>query len=189
MLKLLRYFSITSFFAVVIVTGFLGIFYHQISLNKLKELAEAKNVELTHVFSDSLWSEFAPFLTSASGLGADELRVHPDMARLQEAVLEQMRGLPVVKINVYNLAGLMVFSTETSQIGIDKSTNGGFLSARSGKVGSELTYLNTFRAWDSTLEDRDIISSFVPIHRGDSAGSIEGVFELDYDVTRLLQRA
>ena len=189
MLKLLRYFSITSFFAVVIVTGFLGIFYHQISLNKLKDLAEAKNVELTHVFSDSLWSEFAPFLTSASGLGADELRVHPDMARLQEAVLEQMRGLPVVKINVYNLAGLMVFSTETSQIGIDKSTNAGFLSARSGKVVSELTYLNTFRAWDSTLEDRDIISSFVPIHRGDSAGSIEGVFELDYDVTRLLQRA
>lgn len=81
-----------------------------------------------------------------------------------------------------------MFSTEAKQIGEDKSTNAGFLSARSEKVANEIIHRDTFSAFDSVIEDRDLISSYVPIRRGGPAGAVEAVFELYYDVTPLLQK-
>jgi signal transduction histidine kinase len=187
MFRLLRYFSILSFIAIVIVAALLGIFYYRVALNDLTQLAESRNVALTQAFANSLWKEFAPFVASAERLNDDELRAHPEIARLRQLVLAQMTGVEVVKIKVYDLAGRTVFSTESKQIGEDKSDNLGFLSARSGKVASELTHRDTFSAFERTIEDRDVFSSYVPLRRGQT-GSIEGVFELYYDVTPVLQK-
>ncbi|MGH7774347.1 MAG: ATP-binding protein [Candidatus Binatia bacterium] len=185
--KLLRYFSITSFVATVIVAVLLGMFYRRIALRDIMELAESRNVALTQAFANSLWPRFAPFVASAAGLSDNELRTHPEIARLRQAVLAQMSGLEVVKVKVYDLAGLTVFSTELKQIGENKSSNAGFLSARAGKVASELTHRDTFSAFEQTIEDRDVFSSYIPIRRGPAA-PIEGVFELYYDVTPFLQK-
>ena len=189
MFKLLRYFSITSFVAIGIVAALLGMFYRRIAVGNLVELGENNNVALTQSLANSLWPEFAPFVTSISAESApsgDQLRSHPEIARLRKAVLAQTKGLLIVKIKVYNLAGLTIFSTEEKQIGEDKKDNEGFLAARSGKVASELTHRDTFSAFEQTIENRDLISSYIPIRRGEG-GPIEGVFELYYDVTPFLQ--
>jgi PAS domain S-box-containing protein len=188
MFKLLRYFSVTSFIAFVVVAALLGVFYRQLVLGHLIEIAENKNIALTQAFSNSLWPQFAPFVSSASGLSVDELRSHPEISKLRQAVLRQMEGLTIVKVKVYNLDGLTVFSTETKQIGDDKSNNAGFLAARSGQVASELTHRETFSAFEATIEDRDVFSSYIPIRRGGPTGPIEGVFEVYDDVTPLIQR-
>lgn len=188
MFKLLRYFSVTSLIAFVVVAALLGVFYRQLVLSHLIEMAENKNIALTQAFSNSLWPQFSPFVTSASGLSVDELRSHPQISRLHQAVLRQMEGLTVVKVKVYNLNGLTVFSTEAKQIGEDKSNNAGYLAARSGQVASELTHRETFSAFEDTIEDRDVFSSYIPIRRGGPTGPIEGVFEVYDDVTPLIQR-
>lgn len=185
---LIRYFSTTSLIAFVIVTGLLGFFYRLSAMSDLIEVGESKNVALTKAFSNSLWPQFAPFLTSSAGLSGDELRAHPEIARLRQAVLEQMDGLSVVKVKIYNLEGLTVFSTEEGQIGEDKSSNAGFQAALSGRVASELTHRDTFSAFEGLIEDRDVFSSYVPIQQGPLAGQVEGVFEVYDDVTPLLQR-
>lgn len=185
MFKLVRYFSISSLLAFVIVAVFLGIFYRRLVLRDLVEIAESKNIALTQSFSNSLWPEFVPLVETASSLTLEELQAHPDIPGLHQAVLAQMNGLSVVKVKVYNLDGLTVFSTEARQIGEDKRDNAGFLSARSGKVASELTHRDSFSAFESTIEDRDVFSSYVPIRQG---GNIEGVFEVYDDVTPLVQR-
>lgn len=186
--KLLRYFSITSFVAMIIVTPVLAMLYRYIAIEDLVTLGERNNIALTQMFSNSLWPDFGAFLTSASGLSDDALRDHPETTRLHRAVRELMKDLSVVKIKVYDLAGRTVFSTEAKQIGEDKSANAGFLSARSGKVANEITHRDTFSAFDAVIEDRDLISSYVPIRRGGPAGAVEAVFELYYDVTPLLQK-
>ena len=136
MFRLLRYFSVTSLVAFVIVAALLTVFYRRTALNDLIEIEESKNVALTHAFANSLWPDFAPFLTSVAGLSGDELRAHPGTHRLHQAVLALTKGLSVVKVKIYNLEGRTVFSSEVRQIGEDKSSNAGFLAARSGRVAS-----------------------------------------------------
>lgn len=183
-----RIFSISSLVTFVIVAALLGVFYRQFVLGNLTEMAESKNVALIQAFANSLWPQLAPFVASASEFTPDELRAHPEIAQLRQAVLAQMKGLSVVKVKVYNLDRLTVFSTEAKQIGDDKSNNAGFLAARSGQVASELTHRDTFSAFESVIEDRDVFSSYIPIRRGGSTGPIEGVFEVYDDVTPLIQR-
>jgi len=187
MFKLLRYFSITSLVAIGVVTALLGMFYRRMAVGNLLELGESNNVALTQSLANDLWLEFAPFVTSVSGLNGDQLRAHPVTSALRKAVQVHMSGIPVVKIKIYNLSGLTVFSTEEKQIGEDKSNNAGYLSARSGKAASELTHRDTFSAFEQTIENRDLISSYIPVRRSEG-GSVEGVFELYYDVTPFLQK-
>ncbi|HEY7493926.1 MAG TPA: hybrid sensor histidine kinase/response regulator, partial [Candidatus Tectomicrobia bacterium] len=188
MFKLLRYFSLTSLLTFIIISVLLGVFYRRLTLGNLIALGESKNVALTQAFANSLWPQFEPFVTSAVGLSSDALRVQPEIAQLRYAVLALMRELSVVKVKVYNLAGLTVFSTQASQIGEDKSKNAGFLAARDGRVASELTHRDKFSAFEGVIENRDVVSSYIPIRRGGITGPVEGVFELYDDMTLLLQQ-
>ena len=184
--QLLRYFSITSLIAFLLVAVSLVIFYRQIAVNELIEIGESKNAAITQSFSNVIWPEFEAFLNSASDLSPDAIRVHPETARLRQAVLEQTRGLSVIKVKIYNLQGKTVFSTQEDQIGEDKSENAGFLAALDGSLASELTHRDTFSAFEGEIEDRDVISSYVPIRRGDVG--VQGVFEVYDDVTPLLEK-
>lgn len=183
--QLLRSFTVTSLFAFVLVAVSLVSLYRQLAINELIAIGESKNVAITQAFSNVIWPEFEGFLTSASGLSADEIRARPETARLRQAVLSQMQGLSVIKVKIYTLEGMTVFSTEERQIGEDKSGNAGFLAARGGGVASELTHRDTFSAFEGEIEDRDVISSYIPIRQ---AGlEVEGVFEVYDDVTPLLR--
>jgi len=186
MFRLVRYFSIASLIGFAIVTAALALFFRTTAISGLVVLGESKNVALTRSFANALWPQFAPFVAEASGLNLQELRNHPQIARLDEAVRTQMSGLSVLKVKVYDLNGLTVFSSETAQIGEDKSNNAGFQAARRGEVATELTRRDTFSAFEGVVEDRDVISSYVPIYG--PSGEIEGVFEIYDDVTPLVER-
>jgi signal transduction histidine kinase len=189
--ELLRHFSAASFvsilFAMVVVAAILSVFYRRMALRDMTAMAERQNVALTRAFANSLWPQFRSFLASVARLSADELRTHADIAKLHAAVVAQMHDVSVLKIKIYDLQGRTVFSTEAGQIGENKSKNAGFLFARSGTVVSELTHRDTFSAFEGVIEDRDLISSYIPI-RGSPAGvPVEAVFELYQDVTPLLK--
>lgn len=186
--RLVRYFSISSLVAFALVVAVLSYLSRQAAISDLLAVGESKNVALTQAFANSLWPEFADFVSEAGSLSADDLRASPDSERLREAVLRQMAGLSVVKVKVYDLNGLTVFSSEARQIGEDKSGNAGFLSARGGQAATELTHRDTFSAFENVIEDRDVISSYVPIQPGGAETQVEGVFEVYDDVTPLLAR-
>ena len=186
--RLVPYFSVASLVAFVFVTLLLAILYRQTAINDLVSLRESNNIALTQAFANSLWPEFIPLAEEAPDLTLEELRNHPEIARLDEAVTSQMAGLSVVKMKVYDLDGLTIFSTEPEQIGEDKSENPGFLTALGGGVASELVHKDTFNAFESVIEDRDIVESYVAVRNGTIDGPIEGVIEVYDDVTALLQR-
>ena len=183
--RLLRYFSITSLTVFVVVIGLLVVLYGHIAKSDLIRLGEKNNVALTQAFANSVWPTYASYFTSVKEIDGDGLRGRPETANIRQSVLDLMRGLSVVKVKVYNLDGLTVFSTEEKQMGNDKSTNTGFLSARNGQVASELTHRDSFSAFEEVIEDRDVLSSYLPIRRHD--GGVEGVFEIYTDITPLLR--
>jgi signal transduction histidine kinase len=164
----------------------LGYFFRVLAISDLITASESKNVALTQTFANFLWPEFKEFVSDASELSIEELQNHPRTQELYALVEAQLDGLTVVKVKVYDLDGLTVFSTEKAQIGDNKLSNAGYLSARDGVVASELTFRDTFSAFEQTIEDRNVFSSYLPIYGAN--GQIEGVFEVYDDVTPLVQQ-
>jgi hypothetical protein len=188
MFRLVRFFSITSLVAFIIVTVVLVTVSRQAAIEDLTALGESKNVALTQSFANSLWPEFAPLAEAAPSLTTEELQAHPLQADLRQRVIAQMEGLTVAKVKVYDLQGITIFSTEEKQIGEDKSTNEGFLAAREGQVASELSHRDTFSAFEGTVSDRDLISSYIPVRPGGPDSEIVAVMEVYDDVTPLFHR-
>jgi PAS domain S-box-containing protein len=187
MFKLLRYFSLTSAVAILSVTVVLVILYRETAVNELVESAENQNVGLARSLANTIWPRFSGYVTSVSGLDGDALRARPETRQIHDALKALSAGLPVLKVKIYNLDGLTVFSSQASQIGDDKSNNPGFsAAAREGRVGSKLAHKERFTTFSGEALDRNVVESYLPIRRGD--GPIEGVFELYSDVTPLMAR-
>lgn len=186
--KLRRYFFIASLVAFIIIALVLGIFVRSTLRNNLEAQAESKNVALTQLFSNVLWPAFAPLVADSATLSPEELQNDPRIPELYALVDAQLHELSVVKLKVYNMAGLTVFSTELAQIGESKSDNAGYLAARAGGVASELSHRDTFSAFEQTISDRDLFSSYIPIYADGDSGPVVAVFEVYDDVTPLVVR-
>ncbi len=187
MFKLFRYFSIASAVAIIVVTVILVVFYRQHAIEELVEEAESDNVVLARTFSNILWPNFSSYITSVSERDGDLLRGNPETQEIHAAFMAISVGVPVLKVKIYNLDGITIYSSERGQIGGDKSDNLGFLTAaRHGKPASKLSYRNVFSAFSGEVYDRDLVESYLPIRGAD--GTIAGVFELYTDVSSLVSK-
>lgn len=183
MFRLSRYFSIASLIAFVLVTLLLAALYRSVALRMFIELEENKNVELTQSFANSIWPELQPLIALTEASTHVDLRTNPFIGDLRQAVITQMKGLAVIKVKIYDLDGHTIFSTQIDQIGEDNSSNAGFQRAMLGEVASELTHRDTFSTFEETIEDQDVLSTYIPIHANDK---VVGVFELYSNVTPFL---
>jgi signal transduction histidine kinase len=177
-------FPVLSGGIIVVAATALGLLYLNSVRSDLTDIAERNNVALTRAFANVIWPEIASFVPMAGALSRQELRRHPKISDIRTAALSTMRDVPVLKIKLFDLNGLTVFSTDPAQIGEDKGFNAGFSSARQGRVASELTHRGKFSAFEQVVENRDVLSSYIPIRAAD--GSVQAVFEIYYDVTALL---
>jgi signal transduction histidine kinase/CheY-like chemotaxis protein len=186
--RLLRYFGITSLIATVSAFILLGGIYKEIIVSDLININESKHGELAKMLSYSLWPKFKSLVKSSSNLGPDELRNQPAIAELQKEVFELINDLSIFKIKIYNLDGLTIFSTKESEIGEDKSKNISYQNARSGKATTDIIRQDLFAASAKVIEDRDVISSYIPIRDSVSSSRIESVFQIYDDVSPLLEK-
>jgi signal transduction histidine kinase len=188
----------------------------QAARNALIAAQETANVNLTHFFANTLWdSHFAPFVAKAQALSMDhcrslrdngrlsrstgsntreecfaeiglKLRSQPGFATLDRQAIATMKNSNVFKIKVYDLRGLTVYSTDHRNIGEDKSGNAGWRAAAAGRPASELTHRDHFSSFEGMVENRDLVSSYIPMRRNDGK-DVLGVFEIYADVTPMLR--
>ena len=178
---LTRQFSIASLVCTVIVAGLLGWSYQYLALRDLIHLAEDRNVALTRAFSNSLWPRFSTLLTISTQ--PEILRVEAERVGLYDLASAQMVDTEVVKIKIYSLDGITLFSSDPKQPGENKHSNPAFIAAQAGHVTSGLAHRDTFDAFEGTLSNIDVISTYLPIF--DAQKRIIAVFEIYSDITDL----
>ena len=181
-----KYFPLISGSIIVVAGVILGALYTYSVRADLSQIAERNNVSMARAISNYIWPRIDAFVLNAKTLDKDDLRRHPTLGEIRDLTLDLVRETPVLKIKIYDLNGLTIFSSDPTQIGQDKGDNAGFLSARNGTVASELTHRDSFSAFEQQVEDRDVLSSYIPVRMKDD--EIRGVFEVYYDVTQLLAR-
>jgi len=183
---LVRSFTISGMLAFIATAAVLGYVFRVSSIDSLVHTQEEANVNLTRVFSNSLWqSDFGPFVQAMQEKSAAELKVAPQLPVLHGKVLALMRATTTFKVKVYDMKGMTVYSTEPRQIGEDKSTNTGVMAAWRGATTSELVHRYTFSALEGEVQNRDLIQSYIPQYDR-AGGKVIGVFEVYSDVTPLL---
>ncbi|MDP3515234.1 MAG: EAL domain-containing protein [Sulfuritalea sp.] len=180
---LARHFSIASLVCTVIVAVLLGWSYQHLALRDLKHLAEDRNLALTHALSNSLWPKFSGLMAASANTSPHALRAMAYRDSLYTLVARQMKDTEVVKVKIYALDGVTVFSSDPTQTGENKSDNSAFLAARNGQVISGLTHRHSFDAFEGTRNHLDIFSTYLPIR--DEQKRIIAVFEIYSDVTDL----
>ncbi|MBP1690564.1 MAG: diguanylate cyclase/phosphodiesterase with sensor [Deltaproteobacteria bacterium] len=182
MFQLLRHFAIAGLAFVLVAAAVLGGLYRTVAERSLVEVGEENNTSLTLSLANALGPTLAAYLEASRPLQTADLKNHPGLPAMHAAVLAHMRQVPVVKIKVYDLAGRTVFSTEAKQIGEDKRGNAGFQAALVGRTASELTHRDRFSAFEQVIEDRDVLSTYIPL-RASGDGPVQAVFEIYSDVT------
>jgi hypothetical protein len=98
-----------------------------------------------------------------------------------------MFGTDIMKVKIYGMNGMTVYSTERKQIGEDKHDNQGFQSAAQGIAGSQITHRGKFSAIEGDVFDKDMVASYIPIRN--QAGLIIGVAEIYTDRTPVLDKS
>lgn len=185
--KLTRFFSLTSLIGLVAVVAILFWAFRALTLHHLIEHESRSNANLTRAFANNVWARYRSFVRDSSGRSRASLLADPTLPEIRADVLRKMSGLHIVKVKIYNLDGLTVFSTDERQIGEDKNSNQGFREARAGAVVSDITYRDSFDAFEGVVNKRNLISSYVPFRAAPNT-PLEGVFEVYSDVTELLEQ-
>lgn len=140
---------------------------------------QAANETLTRVFANEHWLAVRPLLPAPDS-DAATVRANPGIEEIDQIVRRFSRTTDVLKVKIYRLDGMTVYSSERAQIGEDKSGNQGFQTAARGQTVSELTTRGRFGGFDGELYDRDLVASYVPLRQ---QGRIEAVLEIYSDRT------
>lgn len=187
MFKLLRYYAVASFIAIVATIVLLTWFYRQVAIEGIVHLVERNNMALAHSAMSSMKPALLSFLDTTADFHPGN-PIHRQLPpELAESIKTLMRGQSVVRIKIYNRQGVVVFSTKPSQIGHNQRNNAGFIAAINGDVSNTLIYRDTFNSFDRATEEDNLMQSYLPV-RHSPVDPIRGVFEIYTDVNNLVHQ-
>ncbi|NWG87183.1 MAG: response regulator [Hydrogenophilaceae bacterium] len=158
----------------------------QMTRQGIIDSTEAANMAFTQVLANQEWRNIRTLLPPRGMTDPEQLRARPENQAIDDIVRHFSAGTDLLKVKIYDMDGLTVYSSDPKQIGESKAKNAGFLSARIGVPQSELTFRGKFGAFDGEVHDRNLISSYLPAK---TEAGIEAVLETYTDRTASIERA
>lgn len=117
---LLRYFSLISLVCILIVAVLLGLMSRKLSVDNLIKNTEQNNIALAQVLANTMSTELESFIPTATQLNKKQLSSNPKVKKIHALFASKIAGVPILKIKIFNPKGMTLYSTDESQIGIQK---------------------------------------------------------------------
>lgn len=182
MFRLLRYFSITS--AVALLAAALALYqlYRHTALNELVHITQYQSSMLSRSLANAVWPQFGDIARLEHGVNPEDELSPLEIRVFHRTLTSLIEGLPVLKVKIYNLEGLTVYSSNVAEIGelrdepidIDSVVDG-------SEPVSHYFSSHVFEPKSSPGGHRHYVENYQLI-RGDN-GETEGVLELYTDIT------
>lgn len=150
---------------------------------EVQNTSEAANTTLTRALVNAHWDALGTMLHFDGDVGL--AKANPRLPAVDGLIRTFSRDTDLVKVKIYDLKGLTLYSSDPAQIGENKSGNAGFIQASKGRVVSELTYRGKFGGFDGDLYQRNLVSSYVPVY---GTRGVEAVVEVYTDRTEAIDR-
>jgi len=179
---LVRNFVLLSAVAIAVLTIALLHTYQRHTYSTLVFVAERQNLIMARSLANSIRPEDSSFHMTVEGLNGDALRASRENRKFRDAIAGLAKDLPTLKVQLFNLDGLSVYSSDFDEIGKTRKSGSGFTqSVRSGVPSSKLLFDQALTGLSGSIENVDVVRSQIPLR--DESGAVRGVFELDYNVS------
>ena len=156
----------------------------------LERMVGQTSRNLTQSFANSIWPRFEDFIYSANSFSPEELRSHAQIPALRRAVERLTMGTRVLKVKLYDQTGLVVFSTQPSQIGTQEWDNAYLTEAMQRGHANQFGWRERFESITGPVTDRFVAGSYVPVYPDVAVEARpyvvpDGTMELYVDLTDL----
>jgi two-component system cell cycle sensor histidine kinase PleC len=149
----------------------------------IERAAERNNVALARILSNVVWPQFrADILTSED----EETETVGWRAELTREIASVVEDTQVAKVKLYRADGTTAYSSDPTETEDEEEDNDGFEAAIKGEVESELEFEDEINGFDKVINDRNTVSSYIPIFDADDPAKVVAVFEIYDDITALL---
>jgi two-component system, NarL family, sensor kinase len=187
MRSMLRLYSAVSLAGILLATALIFFYVRKVAIDDIVDLAERSNITLAQSVLGLVRQDLVEFLESAKDVKAGRSEPPHLPGGLDDAINDLMANTAVVRLKIYNAAGVAVFSTQFHQIGQAVDKNGAFQAALSGRVVSDLAYRDAFDPFDRPGEDDNLVQTYIPVQRS-ATEPIVGVFVIYGDGNPLVAR-
>ena len=184
--RLVKYFTLTSLVVILIPTLILAIFISQRAKNELFRQSEQYALLVAINLNHQVFSQFV--LPTVLKYGRITLSNPQQYQRLDTVVRNTIHGFKVERVDVYNLEGVIGYSTDPSLVGLSGLGGRDLNLAREGKSSSRLVSRGSFLGFElGGVAKQRQLKTYIPLrmeqHLLREQDRILGVFEITQDIS------
>ncbi len=181
---LMRRLSITSLLATIVTAILLISLYRQDQLAEHEAIAAEENEKTATHLIQLMSRQIGAYLAATAGLDIQALRTNPGIGPFN-TTLNTVREHRILKLKLYDLSGMVVFSTVTQDIGGGSRNREMPGKALASGTQHKLEFREAFRTTAGEIRDRQILATYVPLTEAEKR---IGVLEIYSDITPAFDR-
>jgi len=185
--RLLQLFSIISLSSALVVTVLIGAFFEHLSLTNLIQLGKDKHTPIAQVFATQYWPSFSKKIDQLTNLNIKELRMHPDILQLAQAIRIYDTNSHQLNVSIYNQQGYAVFSTDPGLIGHTLKSSAQFIRVQKGEVVSKLNASGVLSNIEHNVSSSNSLSTLFPLPEPNN-NKVQAVLVLTSNVNHALSQ-
>lgn len=148
---------------------------------------ERTSIEFSETLTRDVTKALPRYPQTIGAYDRDSLLAHPSQKIISEIVYGHARNTSTLKIKLYDLNGVTLFSTDEKQIGQDRSAYPGIVYVMGEHAPiSDLTHKDTFSSFEDKVLKVDLIATYIPVFG--ALGDMIMIAEIYVDVSASIGR-